>query len=44
MNHIMGNMRLGGMAIRYSQFGPKLYNYCISLGFEPGRIMPSRAY
>jgi hypothetical protein len=44
MNHIMGTMRLGGMAIRYSQFVPKLYNYCLSLGFEPGRIMPSRAF
>ena len=44
MNHIMGNMRLGGMAIRYSQFVPKLYNYCLSLGFDPGRIMPSRAF
>lgn len=44
MNHIMGNMRLGGMAIRYSQFVPKLYNYCLSLGFEPGRVMPSRAF
>jgi hypothetical protein len=24
-------MRIGGMAIRYSQFVPKLYNYCLSL-------------
>lgn len=44
MNHIMGNMRLGGMAIRYSQFVPKLYNYCLSLGFEHSHIMPSRAF
>jgi hypothetical protein len=44
MNHIMGNMRLGGMTIRYSQFVPKLYNYCLSLGFERSRIMPSRAF
>ncbi|MFM0278203.1 hypothetical protein P0D75_09305 [Paraburkholderia sediminicola] len=44
MNHIMGNMRLGGMAIRYSQFVPKLYNYCLSLGFERSRMMPSRAF
>ena len=44
MNHIMGNMRLGGMAIRYGQFVPKLYNYCLSLGFERSRMMPSRAF
>ncbi len=40
----MGDMRLGGMAIRYSQFVPKLYNYCLSLGFERNRMMPSRAF
>jgi hypothetical protein len=28
MNHIMGDKRLGGMAIRCSEFVPKLYNYC----------------
>lgn len=39
-----GNMRIGGMAIRYSQFVPKLYNYCLSLGFDRSRIMPSRAF
>jgi hypothetical protein len=44
MNHIMGTMRLGGMAMRYSQFVPKLYNYCLSLGFERSHIMPSRAF
>jgi hypothetical protein len=44
MNHIMGNLRLGGLAIRYSQFVPKLYNYCLSLGFDRSRIMPSRAF
>jgi hypothetical protein len=44
MQHGMGDLRLGGMAIRYSQFVPKLYNYCLSLGFEPGRMMPSRAF
>ena len=44
MHHMMGNLRLGGMAIRYSQFVPKLYNYCLSLGFERNRMMPSRAF
>jgi hypothetical protein len=44
MHHVMGDLRLGGMAIRYSQFAPKLYNYCLSLGFERHRMMPSRAF
>jgi hypothetical protein len=44
MHHVMGNLRLGGMAIRYSQFVPKLYNYCLSLGFQRHRMMPSRAF
>ena len=33
-----------GKMFRYSLFVPKLYNFCKSLGFEPGRIMPSRAF
>jgi hypothetical protein len=44
MHSVMGNLRLGPMAIRYSQFVPKLYNYCLSLGFERDRMMPSRAF
>lgn len=30
--------------LRYSSFVPRLYNYCRSLGFEPGRMLPSRAF
>jgi hypothetical protein len=44
MHHVMGDLRLGRMAIRYSQFVPKLYNYCLSLGFQRNRMMPSRAF
>ena len=44
MHHILGDLRLGHMAIRYSQFVPKLYNYCLSLGFLRNRMMPSRAF
>ena len=44
MRHVMATMRLGGMAIRYSQFVPQLYNYCLSLGFTRDRMMPSRAF
>lgn len=32
------------MTIRYSQFVPRLYNLCLSLGFRRGRMMPSRAF
>lgn len=30
--------------MRYSIFIPKLYNYCKSLGFSAGKILPSRAF
>ena len=30
--------------MRYNIFVPRLYNFCKSLGFEAGRIMPSRAF
>jgi hypothetical protein len=30
--------------MRYSVFLPRLYNPCKSLGFEAGKIMPSRAF
>jgi hypothetical protein len=33
-----------GAMLRYSSFIPRLYNYCRSLGFEPGRMLPSRAF
>ncbi|TNF88474.1 MAG: hypothetical protein EP300_07830, partial [Gammaproteobacteria bacterium] len=30
--------------MRYSNFVPRLYNYCLSLGMQPNRMMPSRAF
>ena len=30
--------------MRYSLFVPRLYNLCLSLGFEANNIMPSRAF
>jgi hypothetical protein len=39
-----GPFKLDGMLLRYSSFIPRLYNFCKLLGFEPGRIMPSRAF
>ena len=39
-----GPFHIEGMLLRYSSFIPRLYNLCKSLGFEPGQIMPSRAF
>lgn len=38
------SFRLDGRMLCYNSFVPKLYNWCLSLGFTPGRIMPSRAF
>ena len=40
---VISGFRIGNM-MRYSQFVPRLYNLCKSLGFEAGNIMPSRAF
>ncbi len=44
MPGLLGAYRLEGMMMRYSLFVPRLYNLCKALGFEPGKIMPSRAF
>ncbi len=36
--------KINGLAIPYPEFVPKLYNFCIELGFHKGYIMPSRAF
>ena len=41
---LMADFHVAGMMLRYSTFIPQLYNLCKSLGFEPGKIMPSRAF
>jgi hypothetical protein len=41
---LLSDFRVEGVAMRYSQFVPRLYNLCLSLGFKPGKIMPSRAF
>lgn len=43
MQSIVSNFHIDKM-MRYSQFVPRLYNLCRSLGFEAGHIMPSRAF
>ncbi|MEW6640803.1 MAG: hypothetical protein AB1586_09890 [Pseudomonadota bacterium] len=44
MRQSIDNLRITGRAMRYSQFVPRLYNYCLSLGFRRDRMMPSRAF
>lgn len=36
--------KVDGLAIPYPEFVPRLYNFCKSLGFRKGYIMPSRAF
>jgi len=43
MHSIVSDFQLNRM-MRYSLFAPRLYNLCKTLGFEPGHIMPSRAF
>jgi hypothetical protein len=40
----MVDFQFEGLMMRYSKFVPRFYNLCKSYGFEPGRIMPSRAF
>jgi len=43
LQSVIGDFRIDNM-MRYSLFVPRLYNLCKSLGFETGKIMPSRAF
>jgi hypothetical protein len=43
LQSVVDDFRIDNM-MRYSQFVPRLYNLCKSLGFEAGKIMPSRAF
>ena len=43
MQSIVSNFHIDHM-MRYSLFVPRLYNLCRSLGFEAGKITPSRAF
>ncbi len=53
MTHTFRNARIlrqsapflvDGMAMPYPEFMPRLYNFCMSLGFRSGLIMPSTAF
>lgn len=40
----IGNFRMDHYWFRYSNFVPRLHNWVLDLGFEKGKIMPSRAF
>ncbi|MBS0002749.1 MAG: hypothetical protein KFF45_06705 [Thioalkalivibrio sp.] len=44
IEELIRGFHLEDSMLRYSSFAPRLYNYCRSLGFQPGRILPSRAF
>jgi hypothetical protein len=44
MQRTIENFQIGDRAMRYSHFVPRLYNYCLTLGFHRDRMMPSRAF
>lgn len=44
MKEPVGGFPIKDTMMRYNNFAPRLYNWCVSLGFEPGKIMPSRAF
>ena len=43
LQSVVEDFRIDDM-MRYSLFVPRLYNLCKSLGFDAGKIMPSRAF
>ncbi|MBE9526198.1 MAG: hypothetical protein IME94_04405 [Proteobacteria bacterium] len=44
ISSLLGAYHMAEMSMRYSNFIPRAYNLAKSLGFQPGRIMPSRAF
>lgn len=40
----LGHYRMENHWFRYSCFVPRLYNWCLELGFDAKKIMPSRAF
>lgn len=40
----LASFRLEDRMFCYNNFIPKLYNWCVGMGFTPGKIIPSRAF
>jgi len=41
---LLGAYQMAEVSMRYSRFVPRIYNLARSLGFEAGKMMPSRAF
>lgn len=44
VSSLLGAFHMADVSMRYSLFVPRVYNLALSLGFEAGKIMPSRAF
>ena len=44
ISSLLGAFNMATVSMRYSHFVPRVYNLAKSLGFEQGKIMPSRAF
>jgi len=44
ISSLLGAYHMSDVSMRYSRFMPRVYNLAKSLGFERGKIMPSRAF
>lgn len=44
ISSLLGAFHMADVSMRYSRFMPRVYNLAKSLGFEHGKIMPSRAF
>ncbi len=40
----VAKFKINGLAFPYPEFVPRLYNFCMELGFKKGYIIPSRAF
>lgn len=44
INSALESFRIAGTSFPYNDFVARLYNFCRTLGMEPGKILPSRAF
>ncbi len=44
ISSLLGAYHMAEVSMRYSRFMPRVYNLAKSLGFQPGKMMPSRAF
>ena len=42
--YLKNSFHVDNYAMRYSNFVPRFFNFCLSLGMKPNLIMPSRAF